>query len=122
MRCASCHQEIMVDDPAVCPYCYSTNLVPIDNYFFGNEAENNEYKPILKSPRQKLREWFNFTTILGIIIFVFGWAILVWNIYLYGSEFVSGALRPNFLGWLIVWVVGTAVVVLGYSVATREKD
>jgi DNA-directed RNA polymerase subunit RPC12/RpoP len=29
MKCENCRQEILEDNPAQCPYCYSKNLIPI---------------------------------------------------------------------------------------------
>ena len=56
------------------------------------------------------------------MILVFGWAIIFWDIALYGSEFGPGLLRPDFTTWTLLWIVGIAVVILGYVVATKEKD
>jgi len=30
MRCASCHQEILQNNPQICPYCGSTEIVSND--------------------------------------------------------------------------------------------
>jgi len=82
MKCSNCHQEILEDNPSECPYCYSKNLIPIeDKYPDGFDPTKPELTQVQRSP---LSEKSNHTqTILAALGFVMLFSGI--SLILYGS-------------------------------------
>lgn len=122
MRCASCGQEILEDDPIECPYCYSKNLVPTYSYSLDKLAEYGASTPYVRSPRQGLKAMIHFTTVVGIILFVLGMAFLFWDVALFGSKYGPGLLKPDFGTWVFLCTLGMILSLLGLALANKKEN
>jgi DNA-directed RNA polymerase subunit RPC12/RpoP len=122
MRCTSCGQEILEDDPIECPYCYSKNLVPTNSSSLDNMAEDEAITPDVRSPGQRLKAMIHFTTGVGIILFVLGMAILFWDVTLYGNKYGPGLLKPDFGTWAFLCALGIIVSLLGFALVNKKED
>jgi len=63
MKCVSCRQEILEDNPTVCPYCYSKNLIPVETPY----PEANPQSTITtqnKVPKPRSRYWKLYWAVL----------------------------------------------------------
>lgn len=119
MKCADCHQEILEDDPLECPYCFSKNLIPIeDKYPDGFDPTKPELTQVQRTPvSEKSTHTQTVVAALGFTL-LFSGIILIW----YGSTqpgnitigpkygYPSSASMVNVLG-----VIGFLLVIFSLS-------
>ena len=112
MKCANCHQEILEGNPSECPYCYSKNLIPIEDKFpDGFDPTKSE---LARTQRSLIYEEADHKqTILAALGFVMLFSGI--SLILYGStqpgNITIGAeyghpSRVNILGFIGVLLVG----------------
>jgi hypothetical protein len=112
MKCANCHQEILEDNPSECPYCYSKNLIPMEDKF--PDGFDPAKPELTQAQRSSIYEETNHKqTILAALGFVMLFSGI--SLILYGSTLPGNITigvqyghpsRINILGFIGLLLVG----------------